>query len=62
MVPSHRRALRARLLFIRHIDGLVLDEEFLQATFGCRSGQSHGRGDPANPAALVLERLRLDEN
>jgi hypothetical protein len=32
MVPFHRRALRARLLILRYIDGIV--KEALLATFG----------------------------
>ena len=51
MVPSHRRALRARLLSFRYEDGLVL-EKLLPATLRSGWKQSHGRGNPANPAPL----------
>jgi hypothetical protein len=52
MVPSHRRALRARLLAFRYIDGLCL-RKFLLAKFGSDPHKVMAGGTPANPATLV---------
>src|ERR1700680_3417977 len=48
MVHSHRRALRARLLSLRYL--LRIGFSSPRFVWG---GQSYGRGDPANPAALA---------
>jgi hypothetical protein len=48
----HRRALRARLLSFRLLDGLCLDE-FLHATIGSVRDKVMAPEIPANPAALV---------
>jgi hypothetical protein len=54
MVPSHRRALRARLLSFQYVDGIYLrrisprrDEE------GIKHKVMAG-GTPANPATMAL--------
>jgi hypothetical protein len=62
MVPSHRRALRARLLFLRYIDGLVLNKTFSSRRLGVAWDKVMAAGTPANPATLVQEERRLDEN
>jgi hypothetical protein len=51
MVPSHRRALSARLLSFRYKDGLYLDENSsrrLREQNKVMAGET-----PANPATLV---------
>jgi hypothetical protein len=48
MVPSHRRALRARLLSFRYIDGIFL--EVLHAARGFWQYKVMAGGTPANPA------------
>src|SRR2546427_7225910 len=52
-VPSHARPPKSM--------GFV-EDQFLHAMIGRRTEQSHGRGDPANPAALVrlLTKAPLD--
>jgi hypothetical protein len=52
MVPSPRRALRARLLSFRYIDGLCLIRVLL-ATIECGQHKVMAGGTPANPATLV---------
>ena len=47
MAP-HRRALRARLLLLRYIDG-INSEFVLHAEHGDIWQQSHGRADPGQP-------------
>jgi hypothetical protein len=49
----HRRALRARLLLLRYIDGIVL--EALPATIGGYQGKVMAGETPANPATMVLD-------
>ena len=51
MVPPHRRALRARLLLLRYIDGIVL--EILPVTIAGDQDKVMAGGTPANPATLV---------
>jgi hypothetical protein len=51
MVPPHRRALRARLLLLRYIDGI--DSRLaLPTTFWGEGDKVMAGGTPANPAAL----------
>src|ERR1700694_4618880 len=52
MVPSRRRALRARLLSFRYIDGVGLERPCLAAIESDKDKVMAG-GTPANPAALV---------
>jgi hypothetical protein len=52
MVPSHRRALRARRLSFRHIDGIY--QNVLHATFGDIEDKVATGGTPAAAATLVL--------
>jgi hypothetical protein len=51
MVPSHRRALRARLLSFRHIDGIYL-EILARPRLASPEDKAMAGGTPANPAAL----------
>jgi hypothetical protein len=51
----HRRALRARLLSFRYIDGVFL-EEFLIAMIESVRDKVMAGGTPANPATLVRAR------
>jgi len=52
MVPPHRRALRARLLLLRYIDG-INSEFVLLAVLGDIGNKVMAGGTPANPAALA---------
>ncbi len=54
MVPSHRRALRARLLSFRYIDGTYLRINFYSPCSGVIRDKVMAGGTPANPATLVL--------
>jgi hypothetical protein len=51
MVPPHRRALRARLLLLRYVDGI--SREGSLATPGDRMDKVMAGGTPANPATRV---------
>jgi hypothetical protein len=53
MVPSHRRALRARLLSFRYIDGICLRIGFSPPRLGDVSHKDMAGGTPAIPAALA---------
>jgi hypothetical protein len=50
MVPSHRRALRARLLSFRQIDGIYLRIGFSMRRTGVEEDKVMAGGTPANPA------------
>jgi hypothetical protein len=53
MVPPHRRALRARLLLLRYIDGI--NSEFdLHTEHGVIGDKVMAGGTPANPATMAL--------
>jgi hypothetical protein len=53
MVPSHRRALRARLLSFRYIDGIYSGLDFSPLRLGVEENKVMAGGTPANPATLV---------
>src|ERR1035437_8346754 len=59
-VPSHRRALRARLLSFRYVDGINSGLDSPPRRFGVDENKVMAGGTPANPAALVraLKRTR----
>ena len=57
MVPSHRRALRARLLSFRYIDGIDLDWVLLATLEMVRDKVTAGL-NPAGPATLARMRRR----
>ena len=53
MVPSHRRALRARLLSFRYMDGLCFRRVFSAPRMAVIKCKVMAGGTPANPATLV---------
>ena len=57
MVPSHRRALRARLLSFRHIDGISLNVSPCHVERP--KSQSRGRGDPGLPCDAGPNQLEV---
>jgi hypothetical protein len=52
MVPSHRRALRARLLSFRYIDGLCFREKISTQRLGVARDKVTAGLNPADPAKL----------